>query len=134
LSQRLVPLSTKDQLGELCRAFNQMLDRVQASFERQRRFAGDASHQLRTPLTSMLGQVDVALRRDRSPEEYRSTLVCVREQSARLNRIIEMLLFLAREGADVIWSDCICFELNDWLVNYLPQWRQHPRFNDIRLD
>jgi heavy metal sensor kinase len=134
LSQRLAPIETKDQLGELSRAFNQMLDRLQTSFERQRRFATDASHQLRTPLTSMLGHVEVALRRDRSTAEYRSVLENVQVQSVHLGQIIEMLLFLAREGADVIGADCRCFELNDWIDDYLPRWKQHPRFKDIVLD
>jgi two-component system OmpR family sensor kinase len=134
LSQRLSPIPTKDQLGELSRAFNQLLERLQTSFERQQRFAADASHQLRTPLTSMLGQVDVALRRERTPDEYKCTLECVREQSARLSQIIEMLLFLAREGADIIRTEFNCFDLNDWLNNHLSTWSHHPRFKNLRLD
>jgi two-component system, OmpR family, sensor kinase len=134
LSQRLSPIATKDQLGKLSHSFNQLLNRLEASFDRQRRFAADASHQLRTPLTAMLGHVEVALRRPRSIPEYQSVLENVQLQSTKLNQIIGMLLFLAREGSDVIGADCHCFELNEWLDEYLPQWRQHPRFSDLRLD
>ena len=134
LSQRLDPIRTEDQLGELTKAFNELLDRLQASFERQRRFAADASHQLRTPLTSMLGHAEVCLRRDRSTSEYRSVIENIRDQSTQLSQIIEMLLFLAREGADVIGPSCHPFELNDWLVGYLPHWNQHARFADVQLE
>ena len=63
--QRLPAVATGDELEELNRAFNELLARLQESFEQQRRFTGDASHQLRTPLTSMLGQIEIALRRPR---------------------------------------------------------------------
>jgi signal transduction histidine kinase len=53
---------------------NTMLDRIQASFEAQRRFTADASHELRSPLTAMRGELELALRRDRDPDEYREVL------------------------------------------------------------
>ena len=61
-------------------------------YDRQQRFAGDASHQLRTPLAALLGQVQVALRRDRSPEEYRRILERVQAEGIRLRQIVESLL------------------------------------------
>src|SRR5262249_6244039 len=66
LNKRLPTVTTRDELEGLSCAFNELLDRLQISFERQRRFAAEASHQLRTPLTAMLGQLDVAMRRNRS--------------------------------------------------------------------
>jgi HAMP domain-containing protein len=71
---RLSVASSRDELEDLGRAFNGLLDRLQEAFERQRRFTGEASHQLRTPVAVLLGQVEVALRRDRPPEEYRRVL------------------------------------------------------------
>ena len=64
LTRRLPVAATADELDELGNAFNDLLSRLEESFARQQRFTGDASHQLRTPLTAMLGQVEVALRRD----------------------------------------------------------------------
>ena len=68
---RLAEAGTGDELDDLGRAFNDLLARLHVAFERQRRFSGDASHQLRTPLTVLIGQLQVALRHDRSGEEYR---------------------------------------------------------------
>src|SRR5437763_732045 len=100
LGRRLPPAGTGDEVDDLGRAFNELLARLQESFERQRRFTGDASHQLRTPLAAMLGQVEVALRRERPPEEYQRVLTLVHKQSAKLREIVEMLLFLSRADAE----------------------------------
>ena len=70
LGRRLPSAGTGDELEDLGRAFNELLARLHESFERQQRFAGDASHQLRTPLTAILGQIEVSLRRERPAEEY----------------------------------------------------------------
>jgi heavy metal sensor kinase len=99
LSQR-VPLPAKmDELGRLAATFNHMIARLQAAFERQRQFTADASHELRTPLAVMRGDIEIALRRERTPEEYRRVLTSSLEEIIRLSRLVEDLLTLAR--ADV---------------------------------
>ena len=82
----------------------------------------------------MLGQVDVALRRDRSPVEYRSTLAAFHEQAVRLQQIVEMLLFLTQRDTDVAPLAIERIELNTWLANHLTSWRQHPRYRDLQVD
>ncbi|MEO8495129.1 MAG: ATP-binding protein, partial [Planctomycetota bacterium] len=72
---RLKDREAQDELTELGSAFNRLLDRQQTAFEQQRRFAGDAAHELRTPITVLLGQIDVTMRRPRSESEYKSNLV-----------------------------------------------------------
>jgi HAMP domain-containing protein len=101
LEQRLPALATKDELEDLSRAFNSLLDRLRDSFERQQRFTGDASHQLRTPLAAILGQIEVALRRERSPEEYQRVLATVQRKAEHLRRITDALLF-CRNGTVLI--------------------------------
>ena len=134
LTQRLPPAETGDELERLGIAFNDLLTRLQDSFERQKRFTAEASHQLRTPLTAMIGQLDVALRRDRSEEEYRCALKAVHQQSAKLRQIVEMLLFLSREGAEARPPDLEQLELRSWLADYLQSWSAHSRFPDMHYE
>ena len=98
--QRLPIPGTRDELDLLARSFNGLLDRLHQEFERQKRFAGDASHQLRTPLAALLGQLEVARRRERSVEEYRRVLDEVHGEAVRLRQIVESLLFMARAESE----------------------------------
>jgi heavy metal sensor kinase len=135
LGRRLPLAETGDELTALGEDFNALLGRVQEAFERQRRFTGDASHQLRTPLAAVLGQVEVALRRDRSPDEYRQTLQSVHHQADRLRKIVEALLFLARADADARLPDREQFDLGPWLADHVrTAWADHPRAADIRVE
>lgn len=134
LDQRLPVLDTGDELQDLGDSFNDLLSRLQEAFERQRRFTGDASHQLRTPLAAMLGQIEVALRRDRPADDYRRTLALVRDQAAQLGRIVEMLLFLARADAEAKLPDLQDLDLGGWLETHLLGWSAHPRAGDLRLE
>lgn len=122
-----------DELEDLGRAFNELLAGLRESLERQRRFTGDASHQLRTPLTAMLGQVEVALRKERTPEEYQRVLTILRQRGEQLHRIIESLLFLARAEAEAPVPNIVVFDLGEWCHSWLEGWQQHPRTADIEL-
>jgi signal transduction histidine kinase len=121
-------------LEELSRAFNGLLERLHESFERQRRFTGDASHQLRTPLTAMLGQIEVALRRDRPSEEYQRVLNLIHRQANRLRQIVEMLLFLAHADAEAKLPHLETLNLAGWLSEHLQSWSEHPRQDDLRME
>ncbi len=139
LGRRLPAPGTNDELDELGQAFNDLLERLQKAFdlmseayEQQRRFAGDASHQLRTPLTALLGQVQVALRRERSPEEYRRVLEIVRTEGTRLRQIVESLLFMAEpDGAP---PDLQQVDLTTWVPEQLGRWSTHPRAADLQSE
>jgi len=86
----------------LVQVLNRMLSRLEAALETQRRFAADASHELRTPLTVLRGEMEVALRRNRSPEEYVRVLNSALEESERLSRLADDLLTLTRSEAGVL--------------------------------
>jgi two-component system OmpR family sensor kinase len=79
-----------------------MLDRIDAAFETQKRFTADASHELRSPLTALRGELELARRRDRSPEEYRRVLDSALEETERISQLAEDLLTLARSDAGVM--------------------------------
>jgi signal transduction histidine kinase len=122
--ERLPEPRSNDELQELAQAINGLLDRLQESFERQRQFTGDASHQLRTPLTSIQGQVDLALRQQRDPDEYRRVLDVVQRKTRHLRQIVESLLFLARADGETLEPLLEPVELADWLASYIRSWSE----------
>jgi len=132
LGERLPVPAARDELHDLATRFNELLARLQDSFERQRRFTGEASHQLRTPLTAMLGQLEVALRRERDPDEYRRVITSAVTQAGRLRGIVESLLFLARADSDAELPGLEIFDLTAWVHDYLDG-HPHGREGDIRF-
>ncbi|MGB2693850.1 MAG: histidine kinase dimerization/phospho-acceptor domain-containing protein, partial [Dehalococcoidia bacterium] len=102
LSQRLDLELPDDEVGRLARTFDDMLERLDDAFQRQRQFTADASHELRTPLTAIKGQVEVTLSRQRSVGDYQEVLHAVNEEVDRLIRLVGSLLTLARADAGQI--------------------------------
>jgi two-component system, OmpR family, sensor kinase len=100
LHERLAVHNERDELGHLARSFNSLLDRLSESFERQRRFMADASHELRTPVAILRGEAEVALSQQaRSLEEYRESLSVLHQEAERLTHIVEDLFTLTRADA-----------------------------------
>ncbi|MCA9264632.1 MAG: heavy metal sensor histidine kinase [Planctomycetales bacterium] len=96
LHERITTADFPSELSALADTFNEMLDRLQESFERLSRFSADIAHELRTPVNNMRGEAEVALSKARSLEEYRDALGSCLEESVRLGRIIDGLLLMAR--------------------------------------
>lgn len=95
LHQRSDPLLWPKELRTLGIAFNQMLDRVEASFSRLKQFSGDLAHELRTPISNMMGETELALLHASSVEDYQKVLESNLEELHRISHLIENLLFLA---------------------------------------
>jgi two-component system, OmpR family, sensor kinase len=102
LGQRIVADADSQEYERLVHVLNTMLDRLEGSFEAQRRFTADASHELRSPLTALRGEIEVALRRDRDTEEYRRVLESNLQEVDRLTSLARDLLTLARSDAGVM--------------------------------
>lgn len=100
LDLRLDKEKGKDELAELTRTFNSMLDRLQISFDLQSNFINNASHELRNPLTAILGQTEIAMNKKRTTQEYRSTLNNIELEASRLDTLVNGLLKLARTDFD----------------------------------
>ncbi|MEZ4865236.1 MAG: ATP-binding protein [Caldilineaceae bacterium] len=96
LQQRLNLALPDDEVGRLARTFDQMLARLQASFQAQQRFVADASHELRTPLAVIRGECDVTLERPRRPADYIEALQSIGSETSRMERLVNDLLWLAR--------------------------------------
>jgi heavy metal sensor kinase len=96
MSLRIAAPDTKDEIRQLAETFNDMLEKIQRVFISQKQFIQDVSHELRTPLTIMRGELEVALKRQRSLEEYRSTLMSSLDEIKKIGNLLENLLALAR--------------------------------------
>jgi two-component system, OmpR family, sensor kinase len=106
LTKRVPTPAKMDELGRLAATFNYMISRLQAAFERQKQFTSDASHELRTPLAVLRGDIEIALRRQRSAEDYQQTLTSNLEEIVRLSRLVEDLLMLARADSGRVELRC----------------------------
>jgi len=95
-SARLDRPTVDDELGRMTGLLNEMLDRLHGSVEANRRFAADASHELRSPLTAMLGEIDVTLKRPRDADEYRESLTIVHGRLRELTEMTDQLMVLVR--------------------------------------
>jgi heavy metal sensor kinase len=116
LNTRLAIGSAHEELRLLADSFNELLSRLDQSFETMKRFVADASHELRTPLAVIRGEADVALGRDRSPGEYQESLIIIQDEARRLSRLVDDLLNLARADAGHVNLRLEEFYLNDLLA------------------
>src|SRR5262245_23509525 len=97
LERRLPVANPRDELGQLAATFNELLSRLDTSFNLQRQFMADASHELRTPLSVMRTATQVTLEmRSREESEYRDALVMIDDQTRRLSRIVDDMFTMAR--------------------------------------
>ena len=133
LSQRLNLPLPDDEVGRLARTFDNMIDRLDDAFQRQRQFTADASHELRTPLTVVKGQVEVALSRPRPADDYRQTLQAVNEEVDRLIRLVGSLLTLARADAGQIPLAREELDLGNVATAAMEQFEPLARQRDIAL-
>lgn len=99
LSTRIAVPNPDDELGRLGAVLNALFDRLERSFTQQQQLIADTSHELRTPVTIIRSEAEVALSRERDAGEYRKALEVVRSESAHLTVLIESLLALARADA-----------------------------------
>jgi two-component system OmpR family sensor kinase len=102
LGQRISAHASTDEYRGLVAVLNRMLDRLEGAFSAQRRFTSDVSHELRTPLTALRGEIEVALRADRSPREYQRVMRSALEEIDRLHTMSEELLLITRAQAGLI--------------------------------
>ena len=96
LNQRIKPLKVRDEISRLVETFNEMISRLDKSFHQMKQFSSDASHELKTPLTILKGEVEVALRKERTIQEYEQTLRSNLEEINRMSTVVDDLLLLSK--------------------------------------
>lgn len=133
LGRRITAHADTDEYERLVRVLNGMLARIDHAFEAQKRFTADASHELRSPLTALRGEIEVALRRDRSPDEYRRVLTSALEEAERLARTAEDLLTLTRSDAGVMEPRLRVVDLGDEVGGVVERLRKLSEGKGLRL-
>lgn len=124
LSKRLQTLGNNDEIDLLTKEINSLLTRLEVSFEKISQFSSDASHELKTPLTIIRGEIEIALRKERSKDDYKQSLESCLNEVLVIQQTIDDLLFLAKSKEQVqydqheIYLDEISLEAINDLKNY----------------
>jgi two-component system OmpR family sensor kinase len=135
LHARLAAPDPHDEVGRLAAVVNDLLARLEAAVEQQRRFVADASHELRTPVTTVYAEADVALAVASRPEgEYRESLGVVREAGRRLARIVEDLFLLTRIDAGHLPLTRAPLYVDELLVDVGRSLRAQAQSRSVRID
>jgi signal transduction histidine kinase len=131
---RLDDIKNTDEIKRLTTTFNNLLNRIEIAFETNKNFISNASHEFGTPLTAIIGEADVTLLKDRTPEEYKEALQKILKQSERLNKISQSLLFLAQIGYKenkfnytILRTDELILQANEIMNQLIPE-------NNIKID
>ena len=127
LSRRLQNNGSTGEIADLTSTFNDMLDRLETSFEIQTNFINNASHELKTPITTIIAEAEIMLLKDREKEEYIASLENIYRQSSKLGSLTESLLKLTQTGYDgtkqvqnIVRMDDLLFEVKTDLDNFFP--------------
>jgi signal transduction histidine kinase len=127
LHLRLKVDNSGDEINELSGTFNNMLDRLETAFETQNNFVSNASHELSTPLTAIIGEAELALNKDRSQENYVNAIRNILVEAGRLEHITKSLLHLAQSGFDgqkqvweLIRTDELLFTVKNTVDKIIP--------------
>jgi signal transduction histidine kinase len=111
----------QDELGRLASTFDSMLERIDQAFRRQRQFTGDAAHELRTPLSLMRSQIDLALTQAETPAEFQEALSALDGDVSRMTTLVGMLLSLARADAGQLTPNREPVDLSDLALDVADQ-------------
>ena len=133
LHSRLQKLDTGDELQRLSDTLNEMLDRIEASFQRITEFTADASHELRTPVSLIRTEAELALRRSRGEVEYKESLRHILLEAERTTALIEQLLSLARadSGRETLHMQPV--DLSAMLRGVVESWRQMADIRNLQF-
>lgn len=123
MGTRLALPKRKDELYELTVTINELLDRIESSFKKQKQFTSDASHEMRTPLAGIRGTLEVLLRKPREPEVYIEKIQAALVQVDRLDRLLEQLLQLARIEKGALQTKKEAIPLQKLLQQVMDRWK-----------
>jgi two-component system, OmpR family, sensor histidine kinase ArlS len=138
LARRIKTTTSKDEWNQLAQTLNELLNRLQESFELQRRFISNASHELSTPLTSISSQLEVSLQRERTANEYRTVMHSIHQDVQHMSKLTQTLLEFAKASGnkggleiELIRIDEVIMRLPAEVVKSNPDYTVHLLFEDL---
>lgn len=134
LNKRISSVTHNDEIEELITTFNFMLDKLDESFSKVKRFSNDVSHELKTPLTIIRGEIELGLRKERSNEEYKQILKSTLEETKSLQELINNLLFLSKVNNKELQEQFESVEIDDLLTEIISQNKQLIESKNINFD
>lgn len=137
-NKRLPEASLQDEVGQMARTFNDLLDRLEFAYSQQRNFVSYVTHELRTPLTIMQGQAEVALMKERTNEEYSQALESVKAEVQDMIKLVNELLELVRANADAhlvdlrqVRVDDLIWQARGQLIQKKPHYEINVSFEEV---
>lgn len=141
ISRRLPVKNLRDELGELSTTFNALLERLEVSFDSQKMFVSNVSHELRTPLAALIAELDLALQKERTGEQYRAAVTAALQDARRMTRLIDGLLNLAKADymkeqikMEEIRLDELLLDVRAYILRTHPDYRVHLLFEREEAD
>ncbi len=129
-----IPVPTsRDEVAEMVTVINEMLDRLKREFENQERFIADVSHQLKTPLTVLLGESQALLRRGEEQRDYERFLDIVHEEARRMSRTVESFLILSRIRRGIRPSLVADVAIEDVVLSSVKRCRTAAQARNVRI-
>ncbi len=131
INTRLPLPANEDELFQLAKTINELLNRIENSIQQQKQFTADASHEIRTPLAAIRGTLEILLRKKREPEQYEEKIKEVIGQTDRLNYLLDQLLQMARMQSGSIKKEMIA--LHSLVSETAKKWEKQTAERDVRL-
>ncbi len=133
LDERIKLPANRDELYRLSSTINDLLDRLQAAYTREKQFTADASHELKTPLASLLGTLEVLVRKPRDSDHYKARIGFCIDELNRMSGLIEQLLLLARYDSAAFRPDIDAFDVRETVTKVLDRFDGQVRENKLDI-
>ena len=134
LSARLKNSKNQDEINQLVNEINNLLSRLENSFEQISQFSSDASHELKTPLTIIKGEIEIALRKDRTQDEYKKTLSNSLEEIVNIEKTTNDLLFLAKNEKDLLTQKEEIFYLDEIVDESINELKSYAKLQEVEIE
>lgn len=134
LNLRLYEPKTNNEIGRLAKAFNKMLKRLEISFTSQKNFIANASHELRTPMTAINGQLEVLLMKERSTQEYVSEIESILKDTKSLIQLLNSLLLLAKTNSEMPMNFCKKIRIDELLWQIKDEYKRYNKEYSIKIE